>query len=195
MTNISQKRIDSLVILSPFTRNYHQKITCSELARQLRLPQKTVQRKVDQLLTLNLITYERNGRNKYFYLKKNALTLELLTSLETNQTILFLQQNPLLAHLLGELSLKTPLIIFGSYAIGKNNEHSDLDVVICGRKTKEVQQILLQFPLEINPHFITLKKLQQAIAQKNNLALEIVQKHIFIGKKEELITLFWNTFH
>lgn len=194
MTNISQKWAESLPLLAIFANNYHQLITSSSLARKLHLPQKTVQRKLDHLLKLNLITYKREGRNKYFYLHNNPLTLEILSLVESYRTITFLQKNVLLAHLLLELSLKSPIIIFGSFADQTDKENSDLDIVICSHKRKEISDLLLQFPLVVNPHFITLEKLEQTIKEKNHLALEIVQKHIFIGKREEIILMFYNCY-
>ena len=78
------------------------------------------------------------------------------------------------------------LLVFGSYAHGKQGQDSDLDV--CFLVESEVQrkkiapyfnEIKLRFPISIDEHYITFDDfIKMLLLEEENLAKQIMRKHI-----------------
>ena len=69
MANVSQRwlnGIDSttLEIAGIFTNGYNKKLHGSEIARLLKIPQRTVSRKLDSLCILGVLKYSREGKTR-----------------------------------------------------------------------------------------------------------------------------------
>ena len=127
MTNISQD--SPLYVLVPFMRNYSEKITVSKIARELNLPQKTVFRRMEELAETGVIGFEREGRNKKYFLKESRKFL-VAGLVEGLKELNFLISHPEVSLLLEEISPLTGVIVFGSYAKGLEKKESDVDLVI-----------------------------------------------------------------
>lgn len=195
MSNISQKILNSITVLVPFTSDYSQRLHASKIARLLSLPQKTVSRKLNYLQKERLLGYQREGKNKYYFLDlKLASSFSLLQIVESYKEIIFLSKNTGLNLLLNELSLKHSLILFGSYAKGRAKESSDVDLVILGRKNERVNSVIKKYPFEVNPHFISLDLFKKRLKEKQPLAKEIAKNHILFGEKEKIIKLLLDYF-
>ena len=191
MTNISQKVLYSLDVLVPFTRNYAQKIHASELSRQLHLPQRTVSRKIELLENAHLLQYQKKGRNKYYFFNlQKTISISLITIIECYKEIQFTLQHPQVALLLKELSTHCPIILFGSYAKGKETSHSDLDLVLFSEEKKELQQIITKYPFQVQPQWVSFRLFEKRLREAQPLAKEIMKDHLLFGEKERLISLF-----
>ena len=119
MTNISHNWLNNLQTLNLFTKDYSKKIHASKIARDLKLPQRTVSRKLNELNKLNLINYTHDGNNKLFYFDlKNKNHLDLLTLVEQIKSINFKLNYPKISIALNELNSVSNIILFGSYAKG-----------------------------------------------------------------------------
>ncbi|MBT3814777.1 hypothetical protein HOE37_03750 [Candidatus Woesearchaeota archaeon] len=193
MTNISQKITGNMVLLVPFTRDYGKKMHASELARLIKQPQRTVARKLEDLKKLNMLDYTRAGRNKYFFLDLNK-SYPLIQMVECYKEINFLYHHSKIAFLLRELSADYPLILFGSYAKGLAKDHSDVDLIMIGRKSKKITEILKRYPFEVNIFYFTLTGFKKLVNKKEHLGVEIVKDHIIFGDKEEIIKLFMGNY-
>ena len=126
------------------------------------------------LLTLNL-----NNPISFYYLalsNHNKLSKPVQISLETIKQ---------------ELQNCTPfysIVIFGSYAEGKQKQSSDLDVAIFienDEKKKRIEAALnsakLKTPLEIDGHIITFSEMLQMLTEKQeNLGKQIIRKHLVV---------------
>ncbi len=190
MTNISHKLLNDLSVLTPFTSDYTQKLHASGLAKQLKLPQKTVARKLDQLEKKKLLKFERVGKNKYFFFEWDKISsFSLLQIVENYKELKFLTEQPQHSIMINELALNNDLILFGSYAKGRAKENSDVDLLILGKKSKEVELIIRRYPFETNVHFFTLAHFKKMLKNNQPLAKEIVKNHIFFGKKEKIIKM------
>ena len=190
MLNISQKWLSELTVLLPFTRNYARRLHASAIARLAGLPQKTVARKLLLWEKLLLLRYEREGKNKYYFLDlSSSLTSSLLQMVECYKEIWFWQQHPPLAPLFQELS-RWGVILFGSYAKGIAKKESDLDLVVLQSDRRMLDPILAKYPYTIQVQCVTIQELERKLRQGHPLAKEIVQDHILFGEKEKIIKAF-----
>jgi len=187
MTNISQEH--PLYSLKSFTENYAGKITASKIARDLKIPQKTAFRKMEQCVKDGILDFEREGRNKNYFLRENK-TLLILNMVESMKELNFLISHPEVSLLLEELSVKIGVILFGSYAKGLEKKESDIDLVILSEKRKEFEEIFSRYPFEVNANFVSLSLLEKRLKEKQTLALEIKKNHVLFGEKEKVIKLF-----
>ena len=196
MTNISQKVFEPAFMMVPFTSDYNKKYHASNLAKVLKKPQRTIQRRLDELSKLHLLEYNHEGRNKYYFLDLNKSTsFSLLVLTESYKELHFFQKHPDISLLLAELSKYSTVILFGSYAKGLQKKESDVDIVILRRKSKTFEKILKKYPFEVNTHYITLPLFRKQLFNGNYLALEIAKDHVFFGDKEEIIKVLIEYYH
>ena len=87
------------------------------------------------------------------------------------------------------------LILFGSRAEGKSREKSDVDLCIInkdGKKNVNFSKFELLFKLEINPIYLSNKEFKQMLKEEEqNLAKEIIKKHIILYGEEYFWNLIW----
>ena len=193
MTNIGKKLPGGLDILTIFTRNYSKKLHASEISRELKLPRKTVALKLEKFQRLNLLNYERVGKNKYFFFDlNNPVSASLLYLIESYKEVNFILNYPHLSNLFSELSLKYSLVLFGSYSKGKAKEDSDIDLVLFGKENKTIKEILGKYSYKVHVQYNSLELFRRRLNESWPLAKEIAKDHIFFGKKEEIISLLIN---
>lgn len=193
MANISQKWLNingkEFEILSMFANNYSIKLRESEIVQMLKLPQRTVSRKLNNLEKNKYLKYTREGKNKiYFIDKENPLLFQLLILIESYKAVKFLALNPILAILIKELDCG--MLIFGSYAKGNHVSNSDLDIVFLCNKNKEIMDIINKSSIEIHAQYSPIEKLKEKLREKDALALEITSNHIILRNFDELTKLF-----
>lgn len=188
MTNISQNVVPSLNVLVPFTRNYAKEMHASEISRVLSLPQRTVARKLEMLQKAHLLNYKKMGKNKSFFFDLNLVSsFSLLEMVECYKEIVFLLRYPSVGLLLNELSKYYGVLLFGSYAKQRAKEGSDIDLVVFGRKTSRITEIIVRYPFEVNVHYVTLSLFEKRLKTGWPLAKEIAMDHILFGEKEKVI--------
>ena len=186
MADISQNILDGVPMLVPFTSNYSQRLHASQVARLLHFPQKTVARKLELLRQSLLLDYAWEGKNKYYFLRRET-AFPLLQIVESYKEVQFMRRHRSLGMLLGELSMDASVILFGSHAKGMAKESSDVDVVILSKKSREIRQIIAKYPFEVQAHFISMLVLEKRLKEHQPLVKEIVQHHILFGEKEKVI--------
>jgi DNA-binding transcriptional ArsR family regulator len=191
MANISQKWLNEkdFEILSVFANDYSFRVHESEIVRKLKIPQRTISRKLNALNKKGFLKYTREGKNKVYSLDKDSfLFFQILMLTESYKSLKFLLEQNKLAILLRELNVS--LLIFGSYAKRTQNSSSDLDVVLFCKKTKGIMNIIKKFPIEIHAQFSTINEFREKLLKKDTLALEIEKNHIIIQGFDELIKIF-----
>ena len=82
--------------------------------------------------------------------------------------------------------------IFGSFARGKEQARSDVDLIVVGRIRMKALSILLskvqkKIGREINPHIYTVEEFKQKISEKNHFLTTVLQSDIreILGKIDE----------
>ena len=193
MSNITQKWIDLLI---PFSDDYSSKRSAIQISKKTKISQQTASRCLNKLAKLNLINYEKEGKNKLFYFDfKNPKTKTILNLIENQKTLQFQLKIKEASIIINEfLNFCESLIVFGSYASGKFSKNSDLDIVILGKCNKEkIKKIKQKQIIDINEQYISYKEFFQKLKTKNPLSLEIMKNHILFGDVSKIVDIFWRT--
>ncbi len=190
MANISQKWLNKeLEILSVFSNEYDKKLRESGIVQIKKMPQRTVSRKLNLLAKTGILDFVREGKNKVYFLKKeNPVINPILMLIESYKTLSFLGKHQKIALILEKI--EDPCLVFGSYAKGNKNEGSDIDLAVFTENKKEIEKKLSFAPFEIHAQFTSLKKFEEDLKNKNQLAMEIAKNHILIKGFDNLIKLF-----
>ena len=190
MGDITQKWVNLLV---PFTAGYSQRLTQSELSRLSGIPQQTASRYLDSLVKKGLVSYEKQGRNKLFYIDLQSCTSNVLFStLENHKTLEFNHKAKEVSILINELLKHAEsIILFGSYAAYKSSKDSDVDIIVAGKAKKDkIKAVKQRFYLPINEQYLSYEELAAALKSKNPLAVEIIKNHILFGNTSRIIQIF-----
>jgi len=185
MTKLSQKWLDVLV---PFSYEYNKKFSGIEISRISGIPQKTVSRHLNNLVSGGVLRMDKRGTSNFYYLDSNSEKFNLILDLiESYKTFLFSANNFLWKDLKDFVKFGT-LILFGSYVKGYSTKDSDIDLVIFARKTEELKRVLRENP-RVQAHIISFDSFEKLLSQKNTLALEILKNHVIFGEKNKFIDL------
>jgi predicted nucleotidyltransferase len=176
-------------VLSEFCSNYPKRIYGGEVARKLKMNQKTVANVLNGLEKHNIIKYSTEGKNKYYFLNKlNPQIPDILKILELGRKNNFVAKYNQFRELFLALEKKASgtLIIFGSYANFTSNEKSDLDIFILG-KIGEVKDLEEKYSLKIN----LVKSNKDKFDKEDIFIKEVIKNHIILKGVEEFIELTW----
>ena len=151
MGNITPKWVK---VISSFSDNYSAMLTASEISKEIKMPQQTVSRILNNLVKFNLISYIKKGRNKMFHLDLGKQKTRMILDIVENQKSLeFYLKNRKIAIILNELmNCCDGIIVFGSYASESSHTNSDLDLVLFGADKKAVGRIKQKSVMEIIKH-------------------------------------------
>ncbi len=112
------------------------------IARILKVPHATIQRRLENLIKENTLNYKREGKNKVFFIKGGLQAKNYVFNAERYKLIKLLKKYPELNIIIDDILKKTDenmVILFGSYAKFSAKKDSDIDIYIetKSRKTKE----------------------------------------------------------
>ncbi len=186
MSNITQKWVN---VFKAYSSNYNGKLSASQISKNTKIPQQTVSRIMNQMVKDNVVRFIKEGRNKLFYLDKNAVTTKpLVKIIECQKSVDFLLKNKNISLIVKDLLKKFKcFIIFGSYASGKNKKSSDLDILIFSKK-KSIRDIKSKYSIDINEHFITFAEFKRM--KNNTLIKEVIMNHVLFGDFDNVIEVF-----
>jgi len=174
-------------ILERFLGDYNKKIYGRDIAKNLKMNQKTVSNILNSLEKENILKFSIEGKNKYYYLNNfNANLKEIIKLIEIGRKIKFIEKYKKFRDLFNNLELRTDgiLVVFGSYANFSANEKSDLDVLIMG-KHQEVKDLEELYNLKINIVKVDKKRLNK----EDVMIKEIIKNHIILKGIEGFIEL------
>ncbi len=126
----------------------------------------------------NFIEKKTEGKNTYYSLKKNLETLYLKKIIELQKAQIFIRNNPKFKELFNYfIENNIYCLVFGSYAKGKFNKNSDIDIFILSFK-KPPEHLC-----PVKAHLINLTKTQfeSALKKKETLIKEVIDNHIIIN--------------
>ncbi len=176
-------------VLSEFSSDYNKKIYGREIARKLKMNQKTVSNILKKLEKQHVLKFSTEGKNKYYFLNfSNPKIKEVIKLVEINRKMKFLEKYDKLQELFVELEKRCfgILIILGSYANFSSSEKSDVDVFVIG-KIKEIKDLESLYGLKIN----IVKSSKRKFNRQNIFIKEIIKNHIILKGLEEFIDLIW----
>jgi predicted nucleotidyltransferase len=194
MSNITQKWVE---LLKPFSNEYSTKMSASELARKTKIPQQTASRILKKLTNLNIVAYEVEGKNKKYYLDIGKKDTKIVLNIIENQKALeFYIKNRTVAVAINDmLEYCESIIIFGSYASGKFNKDSDLDLMIFKGNKDKLTKIINRQIIKINEHYTGYKEFEELLIKRNPLTIEILKNHVLMGDFSRIISIFWRREH
>jgi len=192
MANMSQMWLD---IIIPFVNDYNVKLNSRVISDRTNIPRRTVSRILNNLASKNIIRYKIEGKNKKYSLDlKDLRTRLLINFVENYKSFKFSLDFLDLFVVLEEIIKLNGLVLFGSYVRGDYTKESDVDILIIGKDSKKIRDLIRNFNKKINIHFSSLEDFSKLLKNKNTLALEIVENHI-IFNCHGFIDLCWGFYN
>jgi len=185
-----------LKLVQTLGKNINNEIPIRQLSKESKVPYTTAHRLVKN--NRNLFNITQKGNIKLCSLNlKDSITKNYLILAERKESDYFLKKEPQFKVLKDELPNKDySLILFGSRAEGKGREKSDIDLCIInkdGKKNVNFSKFELLFKVEANPVYLSNKEFKQMLKEEEqNLAKEIIKKHIILYGEEYFWNLLWN---
>lgn len=176
-------------ILAEFCSDYSKWIYGGQVAKRLKMNQKTVANILNALEKQNIVKYSTEGKNKYYFFNKlNPQISDILKIIELERKNQFTRKYPSLKELFLNLEKRASgtLVIFGSYANFTSNKESDLDVFILG-KIGNVEDLEEKYNLKIN----IVRSNKDKFNKEDTFIKEVIKNHIILKGVEEFIDLTW----
>ena len=184
-----------LKLIQTLGKNLNNQIPIRQLSKESKIPYTTTHRLIKNNKAIFIIDKKGNIKLCSLNLKDNITKNYLILS-ERKEAEKFSNKNPEFKVLKKELPLGDySLILFGSRAEGKQREKSDIDLCIInkdGNKNIKFSKFELLFKLEINPIYLKDQEFKQMLKEEEqNLAKEIIKKHIILYGEEYFWNLTW----
>lgn len=126
---MSQKNYNILIIENLLESSNHVR----GIAEDIDTNQTTVSRKLQELYKENVVDFRYEGKNKVFFLKKSLEAKQYTCITELHKAIRIIKKYPFMRKIIQELRRNEYIhlaILFGSYAKGNPDKHSDIDIYI-----------------------------------------------------------------
>lgn len=196
-----------LEIMALYLSDYRIRLHVRGISRLLTANHRTVSLALKKLEDKGVMKHESVGKSKQYFLNlDNLTTKEYLKNAESLNTIKILEKHFIIKKLLTELVSEiknVPLVLFGSYASGKEKKGSDVDLLVMkyGSK-KEMKGIINKIEGFSSRHNIvmqiqktTLKQFETGIREKDNLVVEIIRNHVVLNNTEVLVDMLWRHYN
>ena len=178
-----------LRILKEFSADYTKKIYGRDVAKKLKMNQKTVSNILNKLEEEHILKFTQEGKNKYYYLNEfYSYIKEIIQLIEIQRKIDFLEKYGKLKELFLKIAERSEgiLIVFGSYANFSANEKSDLDFFVIGN-ILEIEDLEEFYNIKIN----IVKSDKNRFNKNEHIIKEIIKNHIVLKGVENFIELIW----
>ena len=167
----NRDNVESEIILTLLRKELHLRA----LAKVLNRPHPTVLRRVNELVTENVLDYRVEGRNRVMFIKKSLQAKNYVFNAERYKLIKLLRTYPKLSVIIENVLKRTNaglIILFGSYAKFSTKKGSDIDIYIEteNRKVKtEVEYASRKIKAKIGRFDLD-----------SNLIKEIIKNHVIL---------------
>ena len=181
-----------LKLVQTLGKNLKNEIPIRQISKESKVPYTTTYRLIKNNENLFLINKKGNIKLVSLNLKDN-ITKNYLIIAERKETESFIKKHPQFKVLKKEIPKGDySLILFGSRAEGEQREKSDIDLCIINKDNIQFSGFELLFKLEINPIYLKEKEFQDMLKEEEqNLAKEIIKKHIILHGEEHYWNLIW----
>lgn len=182
---------NKLKIINYLGKEFDKENTMHELASILRIPYASFHRTVNNME--DLLVIRQIGKSKTLKLNLNNPVIECYLAIASEEERkVFVKKKPVIRIIQKELDTDDIVLLFGSYAQGKERDKSDIDMMIVnksGGKTISFSQHELIFRKEINPMFFKETEFKSMIKDKDeNVGKQAVRSHIVLNNPRN----FWN---
>ena len=148
------KNKDVDIIMSLLENNTNT-VSISQLSKKLKIDYKNTYNAVKRLEKSNIIILEKIGKAYNCILNKNMNPMIFEAEYKRREKLLKNKNFKVLYNKLNHIKFPFIALIFGSYAKGTSNQHSDIDmIVICDENTKDIERTISLLPLDI--HLVTI---------------------------------------
>ena len=176
-------------------KNLNNQIPIRQLSKESKVPYTTAHRLIKNNKDIFIINKKGNIKLVSLNLKDN-ISKNYLILAERKEAEYFLNKNSEFKILKGELPREEySLILFGSRAEEKQREKSDIDLCIInkdGKKNLKFSKFELLFKLEVNTIYLKEQEFKQMLKEEEqNLAKELIKKHIILYGEEYFWNLIW----
>lgn len=184
-----------------FALNLNKSLTIRQLSTETKIPYMTLNRIIKKLEKRDLITTKNVGNSIVCSLNKsNIITKQHIILASESFSSYLLEKKPLIKKIQKIIEEKKPsetsTVLFGSYALGKEQKYSDIDIVFVSNFKGKIKKILNEFKtiekihdIEINFMIFTEMQFKEMLKSKEeNVGKQILNNHIMLYNPE----LFWN---
>ena len=177
-------------VLNYLGKQRDESFTMLSLSKNARIPYATLHRTLQDMTSL--ITIQTIGKSKVVSLNtQNPVISSYLSVSSLEERKEFLKRNPMIQKIALEISTKDIVVLFGSYAKGKERESSDIDILIInkkGEKSISFSKYETLFKKKINPIFVTTQEFSQILKEKEeNVGKQALKEHIILNNPQK----FW----
>ncbi|MDP3989864.1 MAG: nucleotidyltransferase domain-containing protein [archaeon] len=178
-------------ILALYTRDYSASFTGREISRAVGTSPQNALTILNGLVKDKIILFTKEGRNKKYVLnRKSVLAKQMIQIVETYKASFLLKESEFSLIMKGLIPFAETIIVFGSFAKGRQKESSDLDLIVIGGKKDDINKAKRVFPREINIEFSTWKGFAESLRRKNALAIEIRKDHLIYGNVFKVVEVY-----
>lgn len=171
-------------------KNLNQNYTMHQLSQLLKIPYATFYRMLKEMH--NLLIVQQVGKAKTIRLNFDYPLIKSHLAISSDEEKReYLQIRPLIKKIATEIDASEVVVLFGSYARGKETEKSDIDLIVInknGDKSLSFSKYELLFKKKINPIFVTEKEFKLMLKDKEeNVSKQVLKNHIILNNPEH----FW----
>jgi len=161
----------------------------AEITKKTKLTRPRTLRVLKKLTKINILKTKTEANVKYYFLNKSSSVYSILSTVEYNKSIDFLEKNKRLKRALDMFRDKyrdyLVMLIFGSYVKGYATKTSDIDLLLIKEELSkaEIKRIgdLIEIingrtGLRISPYLMRINEFKQ----KKDFVKEIIENHILI---------------
>jgi len=176
MFHMEQKNYKLEIVKELLRNNNHVR----GIAKKLDINHMTILRKIKELSKENVVDYEKQGKNKVYFLKKTIEAKNHVLTTENYKLTKTLKKYPNLRSIIKKIQKNKKIklaILFGSYAKNIAKKESDIDVYIKTKNPnikKEIQMINTKLNIKIGDFDLS-----------SLLIKEIIKNHVIIKGVEE----------
>ena len=140
----------------------------------------------------SLVTVLPVGKSKVVSLnEKNPVMCSYLSVSSSEEAMEFLKKKPMFQKIVSELPTNDVVLLFGSYAKGKERESSDIDILVINKKgvlSLSFSKYETLFKKKINPLFVTHKEFSRMLKEEvENVGKQVLKNHIVLNNPQQ----FW----
>ncbi len=181
---------NKLRILNYLGKHMGERFTMHKLSNLIGIPYASFYRTIQHMN--DVLGVEVVGKSKVISLNtKNPLVKAHLAISSDEERKEFLRKQPIIYKIATELNTKDVVVLFGSYAKGKETEKSDIDFLIVnkdGTRSVSFSKYELLFKRKINPIFVTHKEFRKMLQDnEENVGKQALKNHVILNNPE----LFW----
>jgi len=178
---------NNLIIINYLGKHIRERFTMHQLSKLLKIPYASFYRTIQQMK--DILVIEAIGKSKVISLNiSNLVVKSYLTISSDEEKKMFLAKQPMIRKISNELNAKDIVVLFGSYAKGKESEKSDIDIMVInqdGKKSISFSKYELLFRKKVNPIFISKKEFTKMLNEREeNVGKQALKDHVILNNPE-----------